>query len=92
MPDQPIDASTVLVIVRDHICTTLPYPSYQSLPIPISYKQQLGYVSLIGRGEFVTPESGYMLYKPHLLSVIRQSDRAVLRAAPDRQIEAEKEA
>lgn len=64
-----VSTSRILTAARDHICSTLPFAHYHALPIPTFRKRKLSVAVLIGRGEFTSPEAGYKIWPPHLLSL-----------------------
>ena len=74
MSANQVSCSTILAAARTHICTSLPFANYHSVPIPTIWKGRLCAGVLIGRGEFTSPSSGYRVWRPHLLALFSAAD------------------
>ncbi len=69
-----ISSSIVSAAARNNISSTLTFPNYVSLPIPIMDHSMLFIGFLIGKGEVINPESGYHIWPPNLLALYSVSD------------------
>jgi len=61
-----VSTASILVSARENIVNTLPQPSFCTLPILSIRNQSPVLIAFVSRGEFISPEEGYCIWKPHL--------------------------
>jgi len=71
-------SSQVLEFAASQICPTLVFSNYHTPPVPTHVNGETVFAILIGRGEHANPNSGYQIWKPHLLCGFAITDGSFL--------------
>lgn len=63
-----VSTASIAISARENIANPLPFANYHTLPIATFRNKSLFLAVLFGRGEFVDSETGYSIWRPHLMA------------------------